>query len=218
MTRRKQDFRKRCSFIKKGKLKYNIYISVIFYFYRILSWCIFGSNYSLKFFWVWRALHIWIWGFSPILLWRCSQALSGWMGPSVDSHFQVSTEMFGWVHVLAACFGLSSCCKVTPRPRLRSWALWTRFSPLCGVCGSRFQCTVNGSDKPEHHTRDKNLSSAQMSSLINKQLHWKQQHTSIVHLTRHWGRIPIHKIIYSTVQRPPTFNIHLVLDVYCFLH
>ena len=44
----------------------------------------------------WQALHTW--RFSAILLCRSSQALSRW-GPSGDSNFHVSPEMFDWVQV-----------------------------------------------------------------------------------------------------------------------
>ncbi len=47
-----------------------------------------------------QALYTWIKGISAILLWKSSQAQDGW-GPSVDSHFQVSPEMFNRVQVRA---------------------------------------------------------------------------------------------------------------------
>ena len=43
-------------------------------------------------------LHTWIWGFSPIR--ECRSSQTGW-GLSVDSHFQISPEMFDWVQVRA---------------------------------------------------------------------------------------------------------------------
>ncbi len=44
------------------------------------------------------SLKSWIWGFSAILLCKAFQAQVKW-GLSVDSHFQVSPDMFDWVQV-----------------------------------------------------------------------------------------------------------------------
>uniref|UniRef100_A0A8C7FY14 WD repeat domain 75 n=1 Tax=Oncorhynchus kisutch TaxID=8019 RepID=A0A8C7FY14_ONCKI len=45
---------------------------------------------------------------------------------------------------LAVCLGLLSCCKVTLRPSLRSWALWSRFSSRISVL-----CSVHLSFDPD---------------------------------------------------------------------
>ena len=63
----------------------------------------------------WQDLHTWFWGFSAILLCRSSQALSGWMGTSVDSPFQVSSEMFDWVQVRALAGPLIDIHRVVPK-------------------------------------------------------------------------------------------------------
>jgi hypothetical protein len=56
------------------KNKYHIHISILT-FYSVLCWSTFGSDYSLESFGVW--CYTCIWGVSPILLCRSSQALSG---------------------------------------------------------------------------------------------------------------------------------------------
>ena len=63
------------------KLKCLIYIRIQT-FYSVLFWFTFGSDYRLKSSWVWRyKLGTPVFrGVSPIILWRSSQALSGWMG------------------------------------------------------------------------------------------------------------------------------------------
>jgi hypothetical protein len=90
-----------------------------------------------------QAWHICIFGVSPILLRRSSQALSGWMG-SVAAHLFSSAGFKSglWLchsrtfrdlsrsHsciVLALCLGLLFCWKGNVRHRLRSWVLWIRF-------------------------------------------------------------------------------------------
>ena len=90
-----------------------------------------------------------IWGVSPILLCRSSQALSGWRGRVPAQLFSGlsrdvrlgSSPGSGWATqghwdlsqshscvVLAACLGSLSCWMVKLRTNLRSWALWSRFS------------------------------------------------------------------------------------------
>ena len=61
-----------------------------------------------------QACHTCIWGVSPILLCRSSQALSGWMRALLHSYFQVSPEMFDRVQVRA----LSGPLKDVPKPLL----------------------------------------------------------------------------------------------------
>ena len=102
----------------------------------------------------------WIWGISPILLCRSSQALSGWMGsvgtqlfsglsrhvrsgssPGSGWATQGHSQICPWSHssiVLAVCFGSLSCWKVNLRPSLRSWALWSRFSSSFSLYSAPF--------------------------------------------------------------------------------
>ena len=117
----------------------------------ILCWCTFGSNYSLKSFWIWcHKLGTPIFGqFCPFLFGAPLKLHQvGWKA-SVHSHFQISPEMFNriqsglwlghsrtfidlsWSHsfeILALCLGSLPCWKMNRRPSLRSRALWSRFS------------------------------------------------------------------------------------------
>jgi hypothetical protein len=87
--------------------------------------------------------------YSPILLWRSSQALSGWMGSVTAKLFSGlsrdvwsgSSPVSGWAthgHSKTCpeatpalswlcCLGSLSCWKVNLHPSLRSWVLWSRF-------------------------------------------------------------------------------------------
>ncbi len=102
MTKWKQNFRNICKFIKNNKLKYQIYISIQT-LYSVLSWSTFGSNYSLESFWVWHN-KLCTPGLGDFLTFFFANPLKfsqvGW-GPLVDSHFQVSPEVFDWVQVRA---------------------------------------------------------------------------------------------------------------------
>ena len=91
-----------------------------------------------------QAWHTCIWGVSPILLCRRSQALSSW----IYSYFKVSLEMFDWVQVWAPAGPLKDIHRLDLKPLLcylgcvlrvvvllegepspqRSWAHWSRFS------------------------------------------------------------------------------------------
>lgn len=95
-----------------------------------------------------QAWHICIWGVSPILLCRFSQALSGWIGSVAAQLFSLQRCLIGfkfglllghsWTfrHLsrshscvsLAVCLGSLSCWKVNLHPSRRSWALWSRCS------------------------------------------------------------------------------------------
>ena len=112
----------------------------------ILSWSTFGSNYSLKYFWVW-CFKLGTSIFGKFLPFYFAGPLKlhqvGW-GVSVPSHFQISPKMFNRVQVwlwlghsrtftelsqshsfviLAVCLGSLSCWKMNLRPSLRSRAL-----------------------------------------------------------------------------------------------
>ena len=66
-----------------------------------------------------QAWHICIWGVSPILLCRSSQALSGWMGEELlHSYFHISPEMFDWVQVRALAGSLKDIQRVVPKTLL----------------------------------------------------------------------------------------------------
>ena len=96
------------------------------------------------------ALHIWIWGFSPILPCRFAQALSSWMGSigeqqssslSTDTN-RDSSLGFGWatqglshscseaISVLLWLYAWGHCpdWNVNICRSLRCFALWSRFS------------------------------------------------------------------------------------------
>jgi len=117
MTRWKKFAWNFCKYIKNKKLKYNMYIS-IHSLCSMLCWSTFGSNYSLKSFWVWRyKLGTPIYGqFLPFFFaepLRLHQV--GW-GASVHSHFQISPEMFNWVQVWALAGPLKDIHRVVPKP------------------------------------------------------------------------------------------------------
>ena len=115
--------------------------------YSVLSWSSFGSDYSLKSSWVWcdKLCTPGFWGFSAILLCRCSQALSGWMGTVGGQPFSCLSrdvklswsQGSGWATqghsnshscaILAVCWGSLSYWKVNLQPSLRTRALWSRF-------------------------------------------------------------------------------------------
>ena len=59
-----------------------------------------------------------IWGVSPILHCGSSQALSGWMGVSLNSYFQVSPEMLDWVQVRALAGPPKDIQRLVPKPLL----------------------------------------------------------------------------------------------------
>ena len=138
-----------CKFSRNKKLKYHIYISIQTPLLSTL----------LKHLWQWlqpqvflgMMLQSWptcIWGVSPILLCRSSQALSGWecrctaifrslqrcliefksglwLGHSRT--FRDLSRSHSCV-VLSVYSGSLSCWTVNLRPSLRSWALWRSFS------------------------------------------------------------------------------------------
>lgn len=58
--------------------------------HSVLSTTVADSTFS--------SLKLWIWGYSATLLSKAFQAQVKW-GLSVDSHFQVSRDMFDWVQV-----------------------------------------------------------------------------------------------------------------------
>ena len=58
-----------------------------------------------------------IWGISPILLCRSTQALSGWMA-SLHSYFHVSPEMFDGVQVWALDWPLKGIQRLVQKPLL----------------------------------------------------------------------------------------------------
>ena len=66
-----------------------------------------------------HACHTCIWGVSPILLCRSSQALSGWMGVFLHSYFHVSPEMCDRVQVWALAGPLNDIQRLVPKPLLR---------------------------------------------------------------------------------------------------
>ena len=77
MTKQKQVFRNVCKFIK---MKYHIYMSIQT-LYSILCWSTFGKRLQPRVFlgMTLQSWHTCIWGVFPFLLYRSSQALSGWM-------------------------------------------------------------------------------------------------------------------------------------------
>ncbi len=136
-----------CKFIKNKKRKKNhMYIS-IHSLCSILCWSIFGTNYSLKSFWVWCD-KLWISAFgnnlpffssprhlsSSVRLDGGRHTFSGfsrniWLGSipgcgwTIQGHSQSSLQA-----TLAVCLGSLSCWKVNLLPSLRFWMLWTGFS------------------------------------------------------------------------------------------
>ena len=66
-----------------------------------------------------QARHTCIWGVSPILLCRSSQALVGW-GALLHSYFQVSSEIFDRVQVWALAVPLNDIQRLVPKPLLLS--------------------------------------------------------------------------------------------------
>ena len=140
MTKQKQVFNFFCQCIPEPSQKNYIYISIQT-LYSVLCWSTFGSDYSLESFWVWLYRLC-----TPVDPLKLRQV--GWRA-SLHSYFQVSPKMFDQVQVwlwlghsrtfrdlsrshscivLAVCLGSLSCWMVNLRPRLRSWALWSRFS------------------------------------------------------------------------------------------
>jgi hypothetical protein len=145
-------------------------VDIFFYFNKIhLKNITFTKEFRLctKYFKaLWQQLQPWvlvmtlqawytcIWGVSPILLCRSSQALSGWMGSVAAQLFSgLSKDVLlgsnpgsDWatqVHwdlsrshscvVFAVCLVPFSCWKVNLCPSLRSWALLSRFSSRISV-------------------------------------------------------------------------------------
>ena len=117
----------------------------------ILCWCTFGSNYSLKSFWIWchKLAHPSLGSFAHSSLQHLSSSIrldgkrrctaifrslqrcsigfkSGlWLG-----HSSTFTEL-SWSHsfdILPVSLGPLSCWKMNRHPSLRSRALWSRFS------------------------------------------------------------------------------------------
>ncbi len=114
-----------------------------------------------------QALHICICCFFAILLFRSSQALSGWLGTiggqpftgfSKDgsksqlwlghSRMFIMSSLRHSCIVLAVCVGWLSCWKVNFQPSLSFWVLWTRFIKDISV----FSC-IQLSAFSEHFTR-----------------------------------------------------------------
>ena len=133
MTKPKQVFR------HFWKNKYHIYISVLT-LYSVLCWSTFGSYYSFESSWVRHyKLGKPVFGVSPILLCRSSQALSGWIGSTAAQLFSglsrdvgsSSSPGSGW-----ATQGHSETCpEATP---VLSWLLfcWKVLSAQFGWAAS----------------------------------------------------------------------------------
>ena len=148
--------------------------------YSVLCWRTFGSDYTRVFVGMIQAWHICIWGVSPILLCRSSQTLSDWMGSIAAQLFSSlfrdvrsgSSPGSGWATqghsetcpeatpcsiVFDVYLGSLSCWKVNLRPSLRSWVLWSRFSPRISLYNVPFifpsiltSLTVPAAEKHPH--------------------------------------------------------------------
>ena len=92
-----------------------------------------------------QACHTCIWGVSPILLCRSSQALSGW-GVSLHSYFQVSPEMFDWVQVRALAGPLKDIQRLVPKPFMH-----------CLGCVHRVVILLEGEPSPRFEVLIKDL-------------------------------------------------------------
>ena len=138
MTKQKTVFRHFCKCIENKNMFLHMYSDPLL-------------STLLKHLWLWlqpriflgmtlQAWHTCIWGVSPILLFRSSQALSGWMGSIVAQLFSVSPEMFDQVQVWVLpgpLKDIETCPEATP---VLSWLCayghcpfgrWT-FAPVWG--------------------------------------------------------------------------------------
>ena len=86
----------------------------------ILCWCTFGSNYSLKYFWIWcHKLGTPIFGqFCPFLFAAPLKLHQVGWEVSVHSHFQISPEMFNRILVWALAWPLKDIHRVVLKPLL----------------------------------------------------------------------------------------------------
>ena len=108
-----------CKFIQNKILRNHMYIS-IHSLCSILCWCTFGSNYSLKSFWIWcHKLGTPIFGqFCPFLFaapLKLHQV--GWEA-LVHSHFQIAPEMFNRIQVWALAGPLMDIHRFVLKPLL----------------------------------------------------------------------------------------------------
>ena len=74
--------------------------------------------------------HTCIWGVSPIILCRSSQALSDWRGASLSSYFKVSPEMFDRFQVRTVVGPLKDIQRRVPEPLLHCLACLLRVIVL----------------------------------------------------------------------------------------
>ena len=137
MTKQKLFFRNVYKFMTKNKLKYHIKISIQT-LYSVLCWSTFGSDYSRVFLGMMpQAWHTCIWGVSPILLCRSSQALSGWMGSVAAQLFSgLSRDQLG--SSLGSGWPLKDIQKLVLKPLLR-----------CPGCVLRVVVLLEGEPSPQ---------------------------------------------------------------------